>query len=111
MKISIPDMPIVLLAVHLYDPDMFLFMFLNVLIEPFDRIMLGLSIWYHFHMTLLSGLAVVTLHSNLAVSPSLTVNGFGVLDVTSGLSITKNKQLIEKIVYTFNFPIKIIFRL
>lgn len=47
---------------------------------------MGLSVLYHLHVILELGLAAVTLHSNVAVCPSVTLYGLNALDVTSGLS-------------------------
>lgn len=46
-----------------------------------------LPVLNHFHCMLFFGFAAATVHSKVAVSPSKTVYGLVVGDVTSGLSI------------------------
>lgn len=53
---------------------------------PLKSTMLGLSVLNHFHTILVFGFASVSIHPSETVCPSVTMNGFGVLDVTSGLS-------------------------
>lgn len=81
------DIPAELLAVQLYDPDIFLFIFGTVNLDPLWSTVPGLSVLYHAHVILELGLAAVTLHSNAAVCPSIIPYGLEVVKVTSGLSI------------------------
>lgn len=81
------DVPAELLAVQLYDPDIFFCIFGTVNLDPLWSTVLGLSVLYHTHVILELGLAAVTLHSNAAVCPSIIPYGLEVVDVTSGLSI------------------------
>lgn len=83
------DVPTELLAVQLYDPDLSLCMFAILKIGPLESTMLGLCVLNHFHTIPLLGFASVSIHSSVAVFPSITMYGLMVL-VTSGLSI---KQL------------------
>lgn len=80
------DVPTELLAVQLYDPDLFLCIFRIANVGLLLSTLLGRSVSYHNHVMLEEGFAVVTLHSNVALFPSVTMYGLGVLDVTSGLS-------------------------
>lgn len=75
-----------LLAVQLYDPDLFLCILEILNVGPLWIMVLGRSVLYHCHVILELGLAAVTLHSNIAACPSVTLYGLKVLDVTSGLS-------------------------
>lgn len=69
--------------------------------------MLGLSVLNHFHTILVFGFASVSIHPSEAVRPSVTMDGFGVLDVTSGLSNStyeyKRKNYSNKINMTIKY--------
>lgn len=84
--VAASEVPTTLLAVQRYKPDLFLCIFGINKVGPLWRTLMGLSVLYHLHVILELGLAAVTLHSNVAVCPSLTLYGLNVLDVTSGLS-------------------------
>lgn len=64
-------------------------------------VLLGKSDLNHLHVMVEFGLAAVSLHFNAAASSSLTGYKLGVIDVTSGLSITssgiihENKNTLE----------------
>lgn len=86
--ITATDVPTELLAVQLYDPDLFLFIFGIAKVGPLWSTLARLSVLNHFHSILIFGFAAATVHSMVAVSSSKTVYGLAVADVTSGLSIS-----------------------
>ena len=81
------EVPTVVLAVQLYDPDLLLCMLEIVYLGPLWRTILGLSVLIHLQVMLVFGFASVTVHISVAVFPSITLYGLDGLDFTSGLSI------------------------
>lgn len=87
MSITAPsDVPTLLVALHLYEPDLSLFILGIVKLRPVWRTSFVLFILTHLHVMFVFGFASVTVHINVAVSPSITLYGFDRLELTSGLS-------------------------
>ena len=85
LTVAAPEVPTLLLAVQLYDPELPLCMLGKMYEGPLWRTLLGLSVLNHLHVMPVLGFAAVTVHVKVAVCPSLTLNGR--VDLTSGLSI------------------------
>ena len=82
------EVPTALMAVQLYDPILPLCMLCIVYVDPVWRTVLGVSDLNHLHVMKVLGLALITVHTNVAICPSVSVYGLGKLDLTSGLSVT-----------------------
>ena len=100
------EVPTLLLAVQLYDPDLPLCILGKMYEGPLWRTLLGLSVLNHLHVMPVLGFAAVTVHAKEAVCPSLTLYGLGGLDLTSGLSKKDKKRLkCVKHMYTYELYI------
>ena len=87
MSTVVVDVPKLLLAVQLYDPDLPLCMLKIVYEGPLCRTLLGLSVLNHLHVMRVYGFAAVTVLTNVTACPSLTL-------YTSGL-FKKNKTHLK----------------
>lgn len=95
------DVPTELVAVQVYNPD-FSRCMCGIKYEGlWWRIVLGPSVLVHFHVISVFGLAEVTVHTNVAKYPSITLYGLLVMDMTSGLSDKKNIMFCFTLMLSF----------